>query len=81
MVHVFEHSQFPVGPLGVDGGLKGSCQLLYGHFQVAAVLEDRLGVRRAAYLTKDANDIEVMETIAGHETNYAPVRRHLTRRA
>ena len=29
--HVFEHSEFPVGPFGVNGGLERPGQLLDGH--------------------------------------------------
>ena len=32
MLHMFEHFEFPVSPLGVDGRLEGSCQLFDGHF-------------------------------------------------
>ena len=50
MVHVLEHPQFPVGPLGVDGGLEGPRQLLDGDFQVASILLQCLGVGGAADL-------------------------------
>ena len=50
MVHVLEHPQFPVGPLGVDGGLEGPRQLLDGDFQVASILLQCLGIGGAADL-------------------------------
>ena len=50
MIHVFEHSEFPVGPLGVDRGLEGPGQLLDGHFHGAAIGQKVLGVRSAANL-------------------------------
>ena len=37
MVHVFEHPQLPVGPLGVDGGLEWSGYFLDGHPHVSAI--------------------------------------------
>ena len=50
MVHVLEHSEFPVGPLGVDGGLEGPGQLLDGHLGEGAVLQSAFRIRRRADL-------------------------------
>ena len=50
MRHVLEHPELPVGPLGVDGRLEGPGQLLDGHLERAAILEDRLAVGGAADL-------------------------------
>ena len=38
MLHMFEHFEFPVSPLGVDGRLEGSCQLFDGHFFRSPIL-------------------------------------------
>ena len=50
MIHVLEHPQFPVGPLGVDGGLERPGQLLDGDFEALSVLQHCLGVCGAADL-------------------------------
>ena len=50
MVHVLEHPELPVGPLGVDGRLKGARQLLDGHLQILAVFQHSQAVGGAADL-------------------------------
>ena len=49
MVHVLQHPQLPVGPLGVDGTLEGPGQLLDGHLVERALVEE--GVIGTADLT------------------------------
>ena len=56
MVHVLEHSQLSVSPLGVDGRLEGPGELLYGHLAEGAVLLPQLGVGGRADL-KEANGV------------------------
>ena len=52
MVHVLEHSQLSVGPLGVDGRLEGPGELLDGHLAEGAVLLPQLGVGGRADLKR-----------------------------
>ena len=44
MVHVLEHSEFPVSSFGVDGGLEGPGQLLDGHSHGSPVREQVLTI-------------------------------------
>ena len=74
VVHVLQESQLPVGPLGVDGRLKGSGQLLYGHFHVP-----RLVCRCTEREEKEGGDEEEGHTHCGSLTRLG--HKHLSRLA
>ena len=53
VVHVFQHPQLSVGPLGMDCGLEGSGDLLDRHTEIPPVSADRGRAVRGADLDSD----------------------------
>lgn len=72
MVHVLEHSQLSVRPLGVDGRLEGPGQLLDGHFQAGSVSELRHGVGGTADLQHSVSGDSSQCTNTHHSPDHTP---------